>query len=183
MVNVASKRENGEKRKIVREAIGFLGRWGLGFMLVYFLLAPFETHLQSIEANHVRGVLELVGVNTTPTLVPFQFFMNGKLIEISALCAGLLEMVLLASAMFATRGETARAKVGGIIVGVGVLYAFNILRMSITLLQLEHSSLSFAVITHDFLFRFILIVGFAFLYGAWLHRTHLYDWASRKGWV
>lgn len=153
----------------LREGIIFLATFLVAAVVLYFVLSPFETNLQKIEANQTQSILNAVGVDTTPAGNPIQFWMNGKLIEISALCSGLLEMILLASAILATPTATPRKKILGIIIGVAILYMFNLFRIAVTLLQLEHASFSFAELTHDVLFRLILIVGFAALYGAWLN--------------
>jgi exosortase/archaeosortase family protein len=89
-------------------------------------------------------------------------------------------MILLGSAILATRGEKAYSRIRGALVGVVALYLFNLLRMVITLLQIEHSPMDFAAFTHDVLFRLILIVGFALVYGAWLQRKQIHEWAGKK---
>lgn len=182
MVQVASKNKF-RTNKILLEALTFLSRWALWFALGWAVLSPFESFLQQIETAHVRIVLDWVGVETTSGVVAHQFLMNGKLIEISPLCSGLLEMILLASAILATRNEKWGSRIRGVVVGVVVLYLFNLLRMIVTLLQLEHASLSFAVFTHDFLFRLLLILGFVFVYGGWLNRTRIRQWMHQKGWL
>lgn len=162
------------------EAATFLAHWGAWFALFYIFLHPFEYALQSFETLHVRFALSLVGVDTVSASLANQFFMNGKLIEISPLCSGLLEMILLATAILATKTEKVYTRLRGVMAGVVVLYLFNIMRMAVTLLQLEHESLEFATITHDILFRLALIIGFALLYGAWLNRIRLREWAAHK---
>lgn len=182
MVQVPSKNKF-RTNKILLETWTFLSRWVLWFALGWVVFSPFESFLQQIEAVHVRSILNWVGVETTSGVVAHQFLMSGKLIEISPLCSGLLEMLLLASAILATRNEKWSSRIRGAIVGVMVLYGFNLLRMVVTLLQLEHASLSFAVFTHDFLFRLLLILGFVFVYGGWLNRTRIHEWMHLKGWL
>ncbi|MEK6820990.1 MAG: exosortase/archaeosortase family protein, partial [archaeon] len=120
------------------------------------------------------SLLSSVGVSTSDAGNSIQFWMSGKRIEISALCSGMLEMILLASAILATPIRTVRARILGVVAGVGVLYVFNLFRMVVTLLQLEHTSLAFATLTHDVLFRLVLIVGFALVYWVWLHAERIY---------
>ncbi|MEK6971095.1 MAG: exosortase/archaeosortase family protein [archaeon] len=183
MVNVPPSRRE-KKTSIKNEAIRFLLVWGAGFALLYMILSPFESLLQGVETEHVRFLLERVGVSTTAGGgVPFQFVMGNKTIEISPLCSGLVEMILLTSAIFATRGEKIGARIQGIAAGLILLYGFNLFRMVVTLLQLEYTSLSFAAATHDLLFRLLLIVGFATIYGAWLHRRKVWEWGREKGLV
>jgi exosortase/archaeosortase family protein len=182
MVRGSSKMKMGVD-SLAMESLAFLARWILWFALGWAVFSPFEPFLQGVEAAHVRIMLDGVGVETVSGGVAHQFFMNGKLIEISPLCSGLLEMILLASAILATRNEKRDSRVRGVIGGVLLLYLFNLIRMVITLLQLEHASLSFAVLTHDYLFRLLLILGFVFVYGGWLNRARIRGWMHQRGWL
>ncbi len=182
MVQVSPKNKPW-KNTIPLEAGAFLSRWALWFAIGWVLFSPYENVLQGIEAAHVRFVLNGVGVETVSGVVSHQFFMSGNLIEISPLCSGLLEIILLISAILATRNEKWDSRIHGAILGAIILYLFNLLRMVVTLLQLEHTSLSFAVFTHDFLFRLLLILGFVFLYGGWLNRARIRERMHQKGWL
>ncbi|MEK6902702.1 MAG: exosortase/archaeosortase family protein [archaeon] len=153
----------------LHEGIRFLATFLIVAAALLFLFTPMESWLQQLEAGQTQSLLHALGVPTSPAQNPTQFWMNGKLIEISPLCSGLLEMILLASAIIVTPSASVRKKVVGLVIGIFILYVFNLFRMGVTLLQLEHASFSFAEITHDILFRVILIVGFALLYAVWLN--------------
>lgn len=168
---------------VLFETFAFLARWILWFAIGWAVFHPFENILQGIEAAHVRTLLSWVGVETVSGIVSHQFLMSGKLIEISPLCSGLLELLLLASAILATRNEKWGSRLRGAVIGILALYGLNLLRMVVTLLQLEHASLSFAALTHDYLFRLLLILGFVFVYGGWLNRVRIREWMHQKGWL
>ncbi len=173
---------NVQNKALLREGILFLGQWGVLAGILFLVLQGIgaEHALQQMETVDVQNVLNMLGTFTTSENST-QFWAQGKLIEISALCSGLLEMVLLASVILITPNEGWKKKIIGAAVGVGLLYAFNILRMIISIQQLVHTPYSFAEFTHDILFRIILIAGFAFLYWAWVNWTYVHQKLIREG--
>lgn len=170
------------QNQLVREAVIFIASFLIVAGALTIILSPIEPFLQKAEAGQSQSILHAVGVNTNPAENPIQFWMNGKHIEISPLCSGLLEMILLASAIIVTPTASIRKKTIGIITGVFILYTFNLVRIVVTLLQLEHASFSFAEITHDILFRVILIIGFALLYSAWLNSKTIRSYLHANNW-
>ncbi|MFH0970396.1 MAG: archaeosortase/exosortase family protein [Candidatus Diapherotrites archaeon] len=153
--------------------ITFLVGWGVLFTIFFLFFSPHEYRLQIIEAEHVRELLNRVGIQTTDGNNPISFWMNGKNIEISPRCTGLIEFILLGTAILATKKHSLYARIKGIIIGIILLYGFNLARMMVTILQLEHTPLSFAMLTHDVLFRVLLIAGFALIYAGWVHRHQI----------
>lgn len=160
------------EKTLFREGIIFLASFSVFGGILYLLTRPLEIVLQTLLSAHVQRGLELIGT-TTIAQSPIRFWAENNLIEITPLCAGLLEIILLAAAILATRGVSVRKKIKGIIVGGIVLYAFNVLRIIFTVQQIVHTPLSFAELTHDVLFRLILLAGFAAAYYMWL------KWATR----
>lgn len=69
----------------------------------------------------------------------------------------------------ATKGKKWKNKLKGIIAGIFLLQTFNIFRIVATIQQLNNMSIEFATLTHDLLFRIVLLVGFAILYAGWLY--------------
>lgn len=155
------------EKALLREGILFLATLGVVGGILYLLLRPFEIILQTLLSTHVQRVLELIGTRVI-SQTPIRFWAENHLIEVSPLCAGLLEMILLTSAIIATRGASVRKKIKGIGFGIVVLYVFNVLRIVFTVQQIVHTPISFAELTHDVLFRLILVVGFAAVYAYWL---------------
>ncbi|MBM3282219.1 MAG: exosortase/archaeosortase family protein [Candidatus Diapherotrites archaeon] len=159
-----------ELTALLREGILFLTVFAGLSIILYVVFSPLEGLLQSIVASHARSILHVIGT-PTQTLNSIQFWAGNKLIEISPLCAGMMEMILLASVMMATRTVSRMKKIKGIVVGIALVYVFNLLRIVITVQQLIHASFSFAEFTHDWLFRGLLFVGLIGIYYAWLS-TH-----------
>ncbi len=149
--------------------------------ILFLILSPFEIHLQTFEAHLVQKILNAIGTSTRATENPTQFFAENYLVEVSPLCSGLLELILLIAAVVATPDATWKKKIKGIILGGGLLFVFNLLRMTISIQQLIHTSLEFAEFTHGVLFRAVLILGFALIYGVWVHSPRIKMWASQKG--
>ena len=170
---------DAEKKILVREGILFLCQWAVLCGILMLVLAGGEHSLQALVSAHAQLGLRVVGTHTSP-LSPVQFWAENKAVEISPLCSGLVEMILLASAIAATPGFSWRKKIVGIAAGVALLYLFNIFRIIITVQQLIHSPLSFAAFTHDVLFRIVLLAGFALLYGGWVNGSRLRAWARAR---
>jgi exosortase/archaeosortase family protein len=153
---------------LIREGIIFLATFAGLSIVLYAVFSPLESGLQALVASHAQNVLHSIGT-PTQTLTTIQFWAGNKLIEISPLCAGLIEMILLTSVMIATRNTAWQKKLFGMVGGIIVLYAFNILRIVFTVQQIVHTPFSFAEFTHDLLFRLILFAGFAGMYYVWLN--------------
>lgn len=173
---------NAQTKQSFHEGIRFILTIILVAGILFLLLQPLEIHLQPIEAKLVQFKLNLLGTSTRATENPIQFFAQDKLIEISALCSGLMEMILLVAAIAATRNASMRKKIIGIIVGVLLLFAWNIARMLITIQQLLHTSLEFAEFTHGVLFRVMLVLGFALIYMLWLRSGDFLEAGRKKQW-
>ena len=167
-------------KTLVKEGILFLAQAAVFAGVLYIILQPFEIFLQELVAQHTQWVLNALGTTTTFQNT-IQFWAGAYLVEISPLCAGLLEMILLASAMAATSTVSNVQKTKGILAGVALLYLFNVFRIVITVQQLVHTSLSFAELTHDVFFRLMLIAGFAAVYAAWLNFGKISAWGRGKG--
>jgi exosortase/archaeosortase family protein len=156
------------KNPLLREGVRFILIWASLSAILWIIFQPFEIILQEMTRVHVQAILHAIGTNTS-SQTTIQFWAENKLIEISPLCAGLVEMILLASAMAAAKTVSHRKKVLGIILGMASLYVFNVLRIVFTVQQLVHTNLEFAEFTHDVFFRLVLLTGFAAIYWAWLN--------------
>jgi len=149
------------------------GKFLLILILVYVIfslligLIPLEW-IELLLAKVVLFFLNLTGMNgeivfQEPVLILFENFS----VQISYLCTGLLEFVLLVSAVIATEGIKRKKKIFGII-GAGIVtFVFNIVRIVFTVSLISESSLEVIELTHDVLFRislFVLIAGYYFLW-------------------
>jgi exosortase/archaeosortase family protein len=173
---------NAAPREAIQEGLRFILIIILIAGILFLFLQPLEIHLQALEANILQSKLGALGTETRATENPIQFFAGEKLIEISPLCSGLMEIILLIAAIIATRDASVRKKVIGIILGAGVLFVWNLVRMVVSIQQLLHTSIEFAEFTHGVLFRVMLVVGFALIYWIWLRSRDIFESGTNKQW-
>lgn len=162
------------------EAFLFLCKLSVFTLGGWTLFYPFEGSLQALLATLSQNILRVLGLSIQAGGSAIHFYAGTNLIEISPLCSGLVEMLLLSGAILATHTRTVESRVRGVLVGVGILFVFNLVRIVITIMQLEHTSLEFATFTHDVLFRIVLIIGFALVYVSWLNFSSIKKWAQEK---
>lgn len=129
---------------------------------VLFLFIPLEL----IELITAKTVIIFTGgkiVFQEPVLILFENFK----VQISYLCTGLMEFILLASALIATAGIKKEKKIIGII-GAGITtYIFNVIRIALTISLIENTSTEIIELTHNILFKitlFALIAGYYFIW-------------------
>jgi len=167
----------------------------LGFVLFYLIitlilgLIPQEFYKQ-ITGNVIQGVLGIEGI-TTNSLgflecnefswlsdgivgTCYAFSVEGKTIFIAWLCTGLLEIIILVSAILASFGIKRKEKIVGIILAIIVGVIFNILRILITIHIVLTQNLQIVEFAHDILFKVILFVYITVFYVIWFY------WAARK---
>jgi exosortase/archaeosortase family protein len=178
---MVTKNANQALYSVAVEGLEFLLKMAVVAGLLFILFQPVELILQRAIAQLSQNVLEMLGTIIIQTSNPIQFFADNYKIEISPLCSGLLEVCLLAGAVMATKGKKWKSKLKGIVVGIVLLQTFNVIRITATIMQLNHTSIEFATFTHDVLFRIVLLIGFAILYGAWLYFPQLKKKLTMKG--
>ncbi len=122
--------------------------------------------LEWIELLMAKSVILFLNgkiVLQEPVLILFENYS----IQISYLCTGVMEFILISSALIATQGITKEKKLIGIL-GAGItVYVFNLIRIITTISLIETSSTQVIELTHDLLFRislFFLIAGYYFLW-------------------
>jgi len=144
------------------------GKFLLILILVYVILSVLIglIPIELIELLIAKTVMLFTGgkiVFQNPVLILFENYS----IQISYLCTGLLEFILLTSALIATQGITKEKKISGI-VGAGIAtFLFNVSRIVITISLIENSSIETIELAHDLLFRislFVLIAGYYFVW-------------------
>jgi exosortase/archaeosortase family protein len=167
----------------------------LGFVLSYLVLTVAvsiipDIYYKEAVGGAVRGVLGAQGLNTasigsvecmefswlsdTAKGTCYSFTVSGKNIVISWLCTGILEIIILVSAILASFGVNRREKAAGIIIAVILGIVFNILRIWVTVNLLFSQDVGTVEIAHDALFRIILFIYIAVVYIIWFY------WAANK---
>jgi exosortase/archaeosortase family protein len=113
-----------------------------------------------------------VGMETTSTC--YSFTAEGKQLIISWLCTGVLEILLLVSAILASFGISWTKKFWGITIAIISGALFNLLRLVITVNLVVSQNISVVELAHDVLFRVVLFVYIMVIYIAWFY------WAMKE---
>lgn len=186
------KKENEEIRlNEKKQLFYFLG----GFILFYLLISialtivPQEIYKQLV-GNSVEGILNLSGMKTiSQGFVPcnefswfsegiegtcYSFLVSGKTILIAWLCTGLLEIIILISAIIASFGIKNREKLIGIVLAIIVGAVFNLFRIVFTIQIALTQNIGVIEFAHDILFKLVLFVYITVFYVAWFY------WAKNK---
>ena len=145
------------------------GKFLVVLVLSYVILSvliDFLIPLEWIELFLANLVVLVTGgtiVFQQPVLILFENFTA----QISYLCTGLMEFILIVSAIIATTGIKKGKKIIGII-GAGIAtLLFNLVRIIITISLIDKTSLETIELAHDLLFRislFVLIAGYYFIW-------------------
>lgn len=154
------------------------GRFLLYFIIAYMLLSLAVKAIfpvQAVElfvANNVLGFLQLLGQAGTVSmgetaLIELQ---SGIAIEISELCTGIMETLIIVCAIIASVGiEWRKRLLGAAVAGVATI-VLNQARIVVTaLIILGSGDLALIEFTHNVLFRLFLFLSIAGLYIAWFY--------------
>jgi exosortase/archaeosortase family protein len=147
----------------------------LGFVLFYLILSGIvylipEIFFDTLTGVGANGLLQLQGLEVTEFIGEnYQMLVQGKTIIISWLCSGVLEIIILVSAMLASFGVSWKKKFSGILFAIIVGYVFNLLRVWTTINLILTQNIQTIEFAHDFLFRAVLFVYIMVFYVAWFY--------------
>jgi len=159
------------------------GRFVLYFILVYLVLSIAVTAVIPVQlqelfvANTVLGSLQLFGFSGQVSFEETALISLdvGTSIEISELCTGLMETLIIVGAIIASVGISWRKRFIGAAAAAIITMALNFARIIFTaLVILTTADLALIEFTHDILFRIFLFVTIAGLYIGWFY------WAVSK---
>jgi exosortase/archaeosortase family protein len=167
----------------------------LGFLLFYLvisalvLIVPSELYKTAVGKS-VETILNAGGVRTTSLgLVNcsesnwlgmevdgncYSFDAAGKTILISWLCTGVLEIMVLISAILSSFGTNWNKKFAGVVVAIIAGIVFNLLRIVITIGIILTQNLQTVELAHDLLFRAALFIYIVAIYVLW------FNWAVKE---
>ncbi|MDP2973898.1 MAG: archaeosortase/exosortase family protein [Candidatus Diapherotrites archaeon] len=154
------------------------GRFLLFFILVYLAATllldsffPVRAQEEFIAGSVLAGLQATgssgtVALNET-VLIELQ---NGKSIEISELCTGRMELLIIVSAIIASLGIDWRKRLLGAAIAAVAAIAFNFARIFVAaILILGSSDIGLIEFTHNILFRIFLFFTIAVLYIGWFY--------------
>ncbi len=169
------KKSGKEIRKSPRKQFTF---FILGFVLSYLFLSGIVSLFPEILFKAATGIpteflLNAQGIETSHEyLQDYTIHVGsspGTTILISWLCAGVMEIIILISAIIASFGVSCEKKLKGIVAGIVTGYVFNLLRVWVTINIILTQSVEVADFTHDTLFRLILFVYITGFYVVWFY--------------
>jgi len=153
-----------------RAAVRFCGLFALftvlGFALIYaaqsVLIAPLNRHLAWMTEKCVR----LLGAHATSSGPAVT--MHGFSVEIRSNCNAIYEVGLYAAAVLAYPASL-RERLVGTLVGAGVLYAVNLIRI-LTLLGLGVLQYSWFEVAHLYVWQVLFLLVVATCWFGWVSR-------------
>ncbi len=162
------------------QAIKFLAIFLLIFTVLYSSINFYLISVELIYSNTSASILELLGfkgsITVKESLNSVWIVFPSIIIQISFLCSGLIELFVLISAVLASINTKLEKRVIGVLWSLPTIFVFNNARIVITSLILFNSSLEFADLAHNFLFRaslLIVIVGFYWIWFYWAEKGSL----------
>ncbi|MEI7960847.1 MAG: exosortase/archaeosortase family protein [archaeon] len=186
------------RRQFAFFILGFLVAY---LLLTFFISIIPETAIKGIVGSTTQGILSIQGISATSIGVNdcqeiswlgdtvsgqcYSFYINqypvvdapnlqGKIIVISWLCTGVLEIIVLVSAIIASFGVSWKRKAVGVGVAIILGIIFNLLRIVITINLILTQNVQTVELAHDLLFRLILFFYIVIVYVAWFY------WAAKE---
>jgi len=177
---------NEQEEKIVKDQKKQFTWFVLGFLIFYLVLSgialPFADTLKESTGRSSETLLNIQGIATksngsveleTENAYSFEVVQSGQTIFISWLCSGVLEIIILVSAILASFGVSWKKKFIGIIIAAIIGYVFNLLRILVTLNIILTQNAQVFEVAHDVLFRVVLFVYIIIVYVLW------FNWAKK----
>lgn len=127
---------------------------------------------ETLFAAPTSAFLSAIGFQNT--LLPGQepVTMNiaglGNPIIFTYLCTGLLEWMIIVSAILASTEARAEKRIHGVLFATIGVFAFNLFRINASILAVLFLGLEAAAFSHDIFFRVFLFISIAGFYYAWL---------------
>ena len=124
--------------------------------------------LKAETAKTANMLLNLFGVPSTLSFGAEPLIIIGNITaQITNLCAGDLEIILLTAIIISTFDRTIRQRIIGILIGLFLILILNPIRIFIVLAVGYYSSWQWADFTHDVLFRLTLLITIVLYYYIW----------------
>ena len=143
------------------------------FLFSLFPIAWFEYFYAKITI-FILGIFGITGTieYKEPVLIFLELF--SLPIGISYLCTGLLEIIVVWSAIIASFGIEIKKRAIGVVAGTITLVIFNIIRIVGSILIIGFFGLGVGEFSHDILFRIFLLIAVAGFYYVW------FMWATKQ---
>lgn len=170
--NVFFKKKNA-KESVAGDASKFAVAFAISSTALYFLLSLTGNFLHKLAAlSSELAAKNFLGLQINASYANFFPVLEGVAnatpfsAEINDLCAGALELALMAGLLLASRDKPLEERGKGIFFGAIVLLLFNPLRISLTLAAVGTPLLA---LVHDVLFRLGLVLLLVAFYALWYY--------------
>jgi len=163
-----------QKTRVIIEAIRFVTIF-LAVAFAAWLVLSATTLPNEVAAHSSNALLSLFGKSGSVTEqegVPHIIFSEGVLspkkvdAEVSGLCSGALELVVLLGIIVASEDRRWRKRAAGLLGALAFVLVFNPIRIAVTLLYANSAWLS---AVHEVGFRVSLVVLIVFYYAVWYY--------------
>ncbi len=161
-----------DKRGLKRAGV-FVAVFAVAFLVCLLLILPltegFWNGLGAAHAGAAHWLLSVFGVQSSVFGNVITMQVQGESVDfvISHLCAGDIEISLMACLLIASLDVLLVWRLAGVLVGAVFLTAMNPLRISATLMITQGSGLEAGDVYHGLVFRLFLLVLLLFYYFAW----------------
>lgn len=153
-----------------KRGLEFLAIFVLVFLPSYWLFNTFLDYYLKMLTTILSGfLLNLFGANSAAAFDgSWRLSSSAFNAEIVSLCAGALEVSVLAGICFATLDRSLLQRFYGFLFGSVILvFVLNPLRIAITLLLFSPSAPEWSELVHGILFRVVLITAIVGWYSLW----------------
>src|SRR3989344_4218751 len=157
----------------LRIAGKFIFFFALAFAFINSFLALADIlFFETLFAVPTGFFLSLIGFENTLALGAEPVTMNiaglDNTIAFTYLCTGLLEWIIITSAIFASTEAKREKRIHGVLGATIGVFAFNLFRINASILAVLFLGLETAAFSHDIFFRAFLFISIAGFYWAWL---------------
>lgn len=178
---------SNEKKQLIYFLMGFV----LSYLTLSFLISLIsQEFFKQLIGLGVEFFLNLFGNNTVSqgfvlcneyswlyegiSGTCYSFLVGTKTIHIAWLCTGILEIIILVSAILASFGINNKAKLIGVLIAIIVGIIFNLIRIIITINIALTQNIQVIEFAHDVLFKLVLFIYITVFYVLWFY------WAKNK---
>ncbi len=174
-----------QEEKIKKNPKKQLSFFILGFILFYLIfttiLIPFQMPIKNFTGEVVVGFLSVQGLEIEKNgfvldefgeeNYTFTLKEKSQVFFISWLCTGILEIIILLGAIFASFGVNWRKKLLGMSGAIVAGIIFNFIRIWLTINIFILTNAETTNIAHDLLFRLVLFIYISAYYIIWFNYT------------
>lgn len=163
----------------IKSGAKFIISIGAFYTLFWIIISSLDLYtLKAFISCLSQGLLSVFGVPSIAAVIAGEpsITVGSVTAQITNLCAGDLEIALLAAIILSTFDRPLRKRLWGVFFGLILIFIANPLRIATVLAVGHYTNWVWANFTHDFLFRLMLLIIIFVYYFIWYVK---YDNISR----